>query len=216
MSGIIELKNRPTILSSATVVGCREHSGPFGDKFDLFDESDSFGKSTWEQSEAEMQRLALQNALDKINFSDSDIDALFAGDLMNQCISSGYGLENYEIPFFGIFGACSTVAEGLVLSSMLVDSSKLSSAAVVTSSHNCSAERQFRFPLEYGGQRTPSSQWTVTGAGAYIISKHCDGFPFISAVLPGIVRDFGISDVSNMGAAMAPVSVILRPYPMRN
>jgi len=204
--GIIRLSTEPSILSAGTVVGKTEHEGTIGRCFDLFDDTDTFGKKTWEQSEGEMCRLALNVALEKAGLKPTDIDAIFAGDLMNQCTSSGYGLEHFDIPFFGIFGACSTSVEGLILASMLVDSGKIDCAAVVTSSHNCSAERQFRFPLEYGGQRTPTSQWTVTGSGAFIVARH-NRPPYISEVLPGRVQDKGINDANNMGAAMAPAAV---------
>ncbi len=204
--GIIKLESLPSILSSGNVVGKKEHDGPFGECFELWDESDEFGMKTWEQSESEMQRLALNRALDSGGFGIHDIDAIFAGDLINQCTSSGYGLANFDAPFFGIYGACSTVAEGLILASLLVDSKKLSRAAVVTSSHNCSAERQFRFPLEYGGQRPPTAQWTVTGSGAFVVGEN-SGALQITDILPGRVTDKGINDANNMGAAMAPSAV---------
>ena len=203
--GIIELKSRPSILSTGHIVGKKEHEGPLGRFFEKFDETDEFGMKTWEQSESETQRLALCAALDAGRLGIHEIDAIFAGDLINQCTSSGYGLANFDAPFFGLYGACSTIAEGLILASMLVDSGKFSKAAAVTSSHNCSAERQFRFPLEYGGQRPPTAQWTVTGAGAFIVGGH-SGSPFITEVLPGRVTDKGITDANNMGAAMAPAA----------
>lgn len=204
--GIIKLTTRPSIISTGTVVGKKEHEGPLGGCFDKYDETDTFGMPTWEQSESEMQRLALNHALDSGGFKIHDIDAIFAGDLINQCTSSGYGLANFDAPFFGLFGACSTIAEGLTLGSMLVDSGKFLRIAAVTSSHNCSAERQFRFPLEYGGQRPPTAQWTVTGSAAYIVGEHGRP-PFITEVLPGRVNDKGINDANNMGAAMAPAAI---------
>lgn len=152
-----------------------------------------------------MQRLALGFALSKNKLGDNDFDAMFAGDLINQCTSSIYGLIDYNIPYFGIYGACSTVAEGLVLAAMTVGYDIYKRIAVITSSHNCSAERQFRFPLEYGGQRSPTSQWTVTASGAFIVEKNRKP-PYITEVMPGIVIDKGISDASNMGAAMAPAA----------
>ncbi len=203
--GIIELSSRPSILSAATVVGKKEMDGPLARCFDKYDETDTFGMPTWEQSESEMQRIALNTAIDKGGFKIHDIDAIFAGDLINQCTSSGYGLANFDAQFFGLFGACSTMAESLVLASMLIDSGKYSRCAAVTSSHNCSAERQFRFPIEYGGQRPPTAQWTVTGAAALIVGEHADA-PYITNVLPGRVTDKGITDNANMGAAMAPAA----------
>ena len=203
---IVRFSHPPVIAASASVVGKKEHDGPLGDLFDMHDETDSFGKESWEQSEAEIQRLALNLALKKGNMNPDTVEALFSGDLMNQCISSNYGLLSFSIPFFGLYGACSTCAEGLILSSMLIAGGIYSRCAAVTSSHNCSAERQFRFPLEYGGQRTPTAQWTVTGSGAFIVDRNGDG-PRIAEVLPGISVDLGITDINNMGAAMAPAAV---------
>ncbi len=204
--GIIKLTSKPSVITASSVVGKKEMDGPLAGRFDKYDLTDTFEMPTWEQSESEMQRIALNTALEKGGFKIHDIDALFAGDLINQCISSGYGLANFDTQFFGLFGACSTMAESLILGSMLVDSGKYSRVAAVTSSHNCSAERQFRFPIEYGGQRTPTAQWTVTGSAAVIVGEHNES-PYISEVLPGRVCDKGINDSANMGAAMAPAAV---------
>ncbi len=173
--GIIKLDNQPFIIASGAVVGKKEHEGPLGRHFAAFDETDTFGMPTWEKSESEMQRLALNRALDSGGMKIHDIDAVFAGDLINQCTSSGYGLANFDAPFFGVFGACSTIAEALILASLLVDSGKFERTAAVTSSHNCTAERQFRSPIEYGGQRAPTAQWTVTGSAAVVGGRqpHC-------------------------------------------
>lgn len=204
---IIELKNAPAIECAYSVAGKRESEGPIGKKFDFIDKSDKFKMDTWEKSESEMQRIALDGALTKSGYDISEIGAIFAGDLLNQCTGSAYGLAGFDAPYFGLYGACSTCAESLILSSLMVDSDKLPRAAAVCSSHNCSAERQFRFPLEYGGQRTPTAQWTVTGAAAFIVGKKSGFHPRITAVLPGTVVDKGITDISNMGAAMAPAAV---------
>ncbi len=204
--GIIQLSSHPSLICASTVVGKKEKYGPLGELFDVCDETDTFEKSTWEQSESEMQRIALNTALDKGGFTIHDIDAIFAGDLINQCTSSGYGLANFDAQFFGLFGACSTMAESMILASMLVDSGKYSRTAAVTSSHNCTAERQFRNPLEYGSQRPPTAQWTVTGSAAVIIGKG-ENLPYVADVLPGRVCDKGINDANNMGAAMAPAAV---------
>ncbi len=205
--GIIRLERRPSLIVGGTVVGKKEMDGPLARCFDKYDETDTFDKPTWEQSESEMQRIALNTALDKGHFKIHDVDAIFAGDLINQCTSSGYGLATFDAQFFGLFGACSTMAEALILSSLLVDSGKYSRAAAVTSSHNCTAERQFRNPLEYGSQRAPTAQWTVTGAAAVIVGEHTENKPYVAHVLPGRVCDKGISDANNMGAAMAPSAV---------
>lgn len=203
--------SRPVyILSSGSVTGQKEKRGPLGRRFDLSGD-DRFGKETWEKAESEMQRLAVGIALRKASLHDDAIDLLFAGDLINQCISSSYGLLSYRIPFLGLFGACSTCAEGLLMSAVYL-SNAYDRAVAVTSSHYCSAERQFRFPLEYGGQRAPTAQWTVTGSGAFVLSAlprdrvRCEGtfVPAIEEVLPGCIVDRGITDANNMGAAMAP------------
>ena len=168
-NGLVEFVNPPSVIACASVVGKKEYEGPLGECFDMHCDDDRFGMDTWEKSESESQRMALNLALSKRKLEDRDIDILLAGDLINQCTSSAYGLRGFDIPFFGLYGACSTIAEGLALASMLVSAGYFKRAAAVTSSHNCSAERQFRFPLEYGGQRPPNSQWTVTGSDAIII-----------------------------------------------
>ncbi len=204
-SKILRPKFAPSIIASASVVGKKEHDGPLGSLFDYHDETDKFGSKTWEQSEAAMQQLSLNFALSKAKLSPSDLDALFAGDLINQCTSAAYGLLSFDVPYFGLYGACSTVAEGLILATLALNSGCLDRVAVTTSSHNCSAERQFRFPIEYGGQRTPTSQWTVTGSASFILGDG-DG-AYITEVLPGRSVDNGITDANNMGAAMAPAVV---------
>lgn len=207
MSDIIKT-NSAYIISTSSVVGGQEKAGPLGDCFDLWDDKDdTFGKDTWEKTESEMQRLALKCAMEKRQLGEKDLDVIFAGDLINQCISSACGLVDYDIPFLGIFGACSTCAEGLLLSSVFSSFDKKRCAAV-TSSHNCSAERQFRFPVEYGSQRTPTSQWTVTGSAAFIVSPAPaeDAKIKIPDVMIGKSLDAGITDVNNMGAAMAPAA----------
>ncbi len=203
---VIKFKNPPSILCAASVVGKREHEGPFGEVFDAYDETDRFGAETWEQSEGEMQRQALNLAMAKAKKKPEDIDAIFAGDLINQCTSSSYGLLDFDIPYFGLYGACSTCAESLLLSSIGVSAGNFRACAAVTSSHNCSAERQFRFPLEYGSQRTPTAQWTVTGSGAFIVTDDKVG-PYITEGMGGISTDMGINDANNMGAAMAPATI---------
>jgi len=205
--------SRPVyLLSAGSVTGQKEKRGPLGRRFDLSGD-DRFGKETWEKAESEMQRLAVGIALRKSGFREEEIDAMFAGDLVNQCTSSSYGLLSYRIPFLGLFGACSTCAEGLLMSAIALGSG-FDRVLAVTSSHYCSAERQFRFPLEYGGQRAPTAQWTVTGAGAFVLSAaerdlvRCEMpfVPVIGEVMPGCIVDRGITDANNMGAAMAPAA----------
>lgn len=200
--GIIKLNS--TIISSASVVGKDEYAGPLGSCFDMHDDSDRFGEDTWEKAESEMQRRAFSLALKKAGLDVDGIGALYAGDLLNQCIASAYGLLEYDIPFFGLYGACSTSVEGLILASVYQSAGHAKKTAVTVSSHYCGAERQYRTPLEYGAQRSPTAQWTVTGAGAFIIGD--GGRVRINAALPGTVVEKGISDASNMGAAMAPAA----------
>ncbi len=195
---------KASILSSASVVGKYEFEGPLGECFDLHDSTDKFGMSTWELAESEMQRLAFNTALAKLSASEQDIGALFAGDLLNQCVGSSYGLLDFDIPYFGLYGACSTAAEGIMLACATVSAGYFKTAAAVTSSHYCAAERQYRTPIEYGAQRSPTAQWTVTGAGAFMIGR--EGGIRVCEALPGIVVEKGISDASNMGAAMAPAA----------
>ena len=201
---ILKFDGGAYIASAASAVGKCEREGPIGECFDICDMTDKFGMKTWEMAESEMQRLAFNTALAKLSASERDVGALFAGDLMNQCTSSSYGLLDFDIPYFGIYGACSTAAEGIMLASMAVSAGFFETAAAVTSSHFCSAERQYRTPLEYGAQRSPTAQWTVTGAGAFMICR--DGGARIVEALPGIVVEKGINDAGNMGAAMAPAA----------
>ena len=168
---IIIFKNRISIISSATAAGKKESEGPLGEIFDSIDKTDRFGEKTWEKSESEMQRRALRLALKKANCTPSDIDAVYAGDLLNQCVGSCFGLVGFGISFFGIYGACSTLGEGMLLASIMLDSGHARLCCCCCSSHNCSAERQFRYPIEYGGQRPPTAQWTVTGAASYVLKR---------------------------------------------
>lgn len=213
-SGLIKLDT--SVVAASAVVGKKEHDGPLGEFFCMFDETDTFGEGTWEKSESEMQRRAFSLALGKSKLKFSDIGAVFAGDLLNQCVGSAYGLLEFDIPYFGLYGACSTAAEGLILASVMVSSGHAENAAAVTSSHFCSAERQYRAPLEYGAQRSPTAQHTVTGSGAFIVGR--GGKIKITDAMPGIVVDQGINDVANMGAAMAPavVSTLCRYFEATN
>ena len=199
------MKGDVRLFSYAAVGGAQEAKGPLGKQFDFIDESERFRQKTWEQSEGEMQRIALSRAMDKASLCDKDVGHLLAGDLMNQCTSSSYGLMSYDIPYIGLYGACSTAAESIALASILCDMTDSVSAAV-TSSHFCSAERQFRYPLEYGGQRTPTSQRTVTGSGAFLLGKS-RGKLRVKEVMFGRSVDSKINDICNMGAAMAPAAV---------
>lgn len=209
----IALSCRPTVLGYASVVGKKEGEGPMGGEFDAVFEDTLLGESTWEKAESKLQAEALSRALNKAGFSPSQLDVLFTGDLLNQNIASSFGARSFGVPLLNQFGACSAMAQTLALASVFVDSGAADLAAAVTSSHFCTAERQFRFPLEYGGQRPPTSQWTATASGAVIVGL-CGGKVHIRDVCIGRIVDLGVTDMNNMGAAMAPVSVKLRPYPV--
>ncbi len=217
MKDIYKLKSPVYIVSSAAVTGHEEHNGPLGRTFDLsVPGDDTFGCESWEQAESELVRMAVGIALSKALLCEEEIDILLAGDLLNQCISSAFGLSKLSVPFLGLYGACSTAAEGLLIASLLASAYSLRTANA-TSSHNAAAERQFRSPLEYAGQRPPTAQWTVTGSGAFILSpfredaeralyKEQSHFAVIDEVCPGRMVDAGIDDANNMGAAMAPAA----------
>jgi stage V sporulation protein AD len=201
----IELDSKVRLISSGTVVGPKEADGPLGKYFDKIMPDSKWDEKTWEKTESKMQLEAILTAIQKSKVERSTINYIFGGDLLNQCISSSFGLRDLDIPFFGLYGACSTIVEGLSLASMLVDGKYANFALVVTSSHFCAAERQYRTPLEYGGQRTPTSQWTVTGAGAMMLGQGEIG-PYITHVTTGKIVDMGVKDQNNMGAAMAPAA----------
>ena len=206
------LKNKPTILSYGSIVGKKEHEGPLSNEFDTFIEDSYFGEESYEKAESKLQTTAVEIALKKAGLEKEDIDNIFAGDLLNQCIGSSFGLMGFKIPFIGLYGACSTMALSTSLASIFVNCGAAEKAVAVTSSHFCSAERQYRFPLNYGNQRTPTAQWTVTGSGALVIGKG-ENLPYINAITFGTIEDLGIKDANNMGAAMAPDDVKIRPYP---
>lgn len=199
-----------TVLSAGCAVGKKEGEGPLRQYFDHIDTDDTFGQDSWENAEIAMQKRALSLALDKAALTAGQLDWLFAGDLLNQCVCSSFAARDLSLPFFGLYGACSTMGEGLCLSSLVLDGGGGQRAAVLSSSHFCSAERQYRTPLEYGCQRTPTAQWTVTGSGAVILSRGGTG-PRITHITPGKIVDKGIRDTNNMGAAMAPEDVKLTP-----
>ena len=202
----IEFDNPPSIISTASIVGPKESTGPLAKYFDKCLDDEFWGEKTWEKAESKIIREASNAAVQKSGFSFSDIDYCFAGDLLNQCISSTFGLRDSNIPFLGLFGACSTFVESLINASVFISSNAGERALCAVSSHFCSAEKQFRFPLELGNQRPQSSQWTVTGAGAAVLSKQGNG-PFITHATIGKIVDMGIKDSNNMGAAMAPAAL---------
>lgn len=201
----IVINNKVCIRAAAGIAGHKEAEGPLGQYFDRTYSDDKLGQNSWEKAESQLQTDAAKFAVEKSGLKSSDIDVMLAGDLLNQCISSTFGLRSLDIPFLGQFGACSTMAQTLLISSLLCDSGACRRALAVTSSHFCSAERQFRLPIEYGGQRTPTAQWTVTGAGAAVIDSSGED-SFIKGVTIGKITDLKIKDANNMGAAMAPAA----------
>ncbi len=201
----IKFDSPPTITEVASIVGPKESQGPLAKYFDKCLDDEFWGEKTWEKAESKIIKETVNMAIAKSNIASSDIDFCFAGDLLNQCISSSFGLREINIPFFGVFGACSTFVESMCLGSVFIDAGAAKNVLCSTSSHFCSAEKQFRFPLELGNQRPPTSQWTVTGSGAAVLSKDGNG-PFITHITPGKIVDMGIKDANNMGAAMAPAA----------
>jgi stage V sporulation protein AD len=201
----IKLKNPPCILSRATIVGKKEGEGPLGEFFDMVLQDDYFGENSWEKAECRMYQEAARLAISKAGKQAQDINYLFGGDLLNQIITANYAARSLSIPFFGLYGACSTLTESMSLASIAISGEYADLALCVTSSHFCTAERQYRYPLEMGNQRPPTAQWTVTGAGAFLLSND-DKSPYITYITTGKVIDYGITDTNNMGAAMAPAA----------
>ncbi len=208
------LPSQPGILGYASVVGKKEGEGPLGDKFDYIYDDGTAGEKSWEKAESIFHKDAVSRAIAKAGISPEDANVIFAGDLLNQCMGTTFGIRDLGIPFAGMYGACSTMALSLAAAAVCVDSCICETAVASTSSHFCSAEKQFRMPLEYGGQRTPTAQWTATAAGAAVVSsKECRARA--EKIIIGRIQDYGIKDPNNMGAAMAPVDVKITPYPIR-
>ena len=192
-------------MAYANIGGRQEGKGPLAGYFDELSKDSFFGEKTWEKAESCMQKRALQRALAKAGLEPGDIDFIFAGDLLNQCIGSSFSLRDFGIPFYGLYGACSTMGESLALAALFLDGGFARRTAAMTSSHFCTAERQYRMPVPYGSQRSPTAQWTATAAGCTILEQGGTG-PVITHVTCGKVVDYGISDANNMGAAMAPAA----------
>ena len=196
------LENNINIISTASIVGPKEKEGPLHQYFDNCLDDEFWGEKTWEKAESKIIHETVNLAINKSSIPVKDIDFCLAGDLLNQCIASSFGLKDINIPFIGMFGACSTFVESILTGAMILDGGFGENIICNASSHFCSAEKQFRFPLELGNQRPPTSQWTVTGSGCAIISKNKTG-PRITSLTPGKIVDMGIKDSNNMGAAMA-------------
>lgn len=201
----LKMNNNVTIKSSVGIVGKKESEGPLGEYFDIVLKDNRLGQPSWEKAESALQKTAVCELMKRNSLENADIDVIFAGDLLNQCISSTFGLRELNIPFLGQYGACSTMAQTMLSASVFIDSGAAERAIAVTSSHFCSAERQFRLPIEYGGQRTPTAQWTVTGSGAALLDKSSSDISIKYATI-GRINDLKIKDANNMGAAMAPAA----------
>ena len=199
------LEDPPVITTWASIAGKKEVEGPLAHTFDIKCRDTYFGQKTWEQAEKHMQQLVLKKLISKAEITSDQIGLVFSGDLLNQCIGSSFSLRNTGIPHLGLYGACSTMAESLLMASMAVGGGFSDKVVAMPSSHFASSERQYRFPLGYGGQRTPTSQWTVTGSGATLVCSQGTG-PKITACTIGTVTDLGVKDANNMGAAMAPAA----------
>ena len=201
----IQMEQAPSVIGYAAVGSKREAAGPMAPYIDMLNEDSFFGQKSWELAESRMQQEVAEIALKKARLSPTEVDYVLAGDLLNQCIGSHYGLRELGTPFLGLYSACATMAEGLGLAALLIDGGVGRHAMALTSSHFCASERQFRSPLAYGGQRPPTAQWTVTGAGAAIVGANTVP-PYIKAVTIGSIEDKGVCDIANMGAAMAPAA----------
>ena len=204
----VRLSEGVTILSAASIVGPKEAEGPLGKYFDQTTEDMMFGEKSWELAESKFVEKNMRLAIQKANLKPKDIDYILCGDLLNQCTGSTFGIRNLEIPFFGLFGACSTMGESMSLGAMLINGGFANHVLTGASSHFCAAEKQFRFPLPLGTQRPPTSTWTVTGDGAVVLSRKGNG-PKIVEITTGKIVDMGVTDVNNMGAAMAPAAAAL-------
>lgn len=210
--GTVELDKKPHLIANAAVVGKKEGDGPLGKEFDIVFEDTTLGEDTWEKAESRLLQTTIKKALSKASLNPEDIDGIFSGDLLAQCIGSAFALRDFGIPFCGLYGACSTMALSLLTASLAIETGGFNITISATSSHFCSAEKQFRYPLEYGGQRPPTAQWTVTGSGAAVLSSGDKGNnPYIDKIHLGKIRDYNITDSNNMGAAMAPVDVKIEP-----
>ncbi len=199
------LPHMPVITHWASIAGKKESEGPLAHTFDKTSSDTRFGMLTWEQAEKQLQKMTLDTLLQKANLHPEQVGLVFSGDLLNQCIGSSFTLRNTGIPHLGLYGACSTMSESLLMASMCVGGEFSDRVIAMTSSHFASSERQYRFPLGYGGQRTPTAQWTVTGCGAALVCSAGKG-PRIHSCTVGTVKDLGVKDANNMGAAMAPAA----------
>lgn len=203
----ISLEKKPRIIANAAAVGKKESEGSLKKEFDLCFTDDKLGQESWEKAESELLKRAVQKALSNAATEKSEVDAVFSGDLLAQCIGSSFALRDFQIPVCGLYGACSTMALSLCMAALAIESGGFDCCVAATCSHFCSAEKQFRYPLEYGGQRCPTAQWTVTGAGAAVLkNSKKSASPYIDKIHIGTICDLGVTDANNMGAAMAPAA----------
>lgn len=205
----VRLSQGVVILSAASTVGPKEAEGPLGKYFDQTTEDAMFGEKSWELAESKFVEKNMDLAIQKANLKPQDIDYVLCGDLLNQCTGSTFGIKNLNIPFFGLFGACSTMGESMSLGAMLIDGGFANHVLTGASSHFCAAEKQFRFPLPLGTQRPPTATWTVTGDGAVVLARKKVDLPRIVEITTGKIVDMGVTDANNMGAAMAPAAAAL-------
>ncbi len=203
-----KMNSKPCIFATSSIVGPKEMQGPLANYFELHINDVFFDEKTFEKAESKMLESCIRNLLVKTGTNEQDVDVIFSGDLLNQCISSGFAIRSFDTPFLGLYGACSTFVEGLVLSSMLIESGMIKQVVASASSHFCSAERQFRLPLEHGNQKSTTAQSTATASGAALVTDRSlsDNGIHITHVTPGKIIDLGVTDISNMGAAMAPAA----------
>lgn len=205
MKRFIQLQKPVAITAYSCVGGKKEKEGPLAAGFDITSGDDYFGRKTWEKAETAMQKLAIRALLDKKNLKPTDVDIALGGDLCNQITSTGFAYRDIPVPFIGMYGACSTMSLTMATAACMISGGIADNAIAGASSHFCTAERQFRTPLDYGGKRTPTAQWTVTGAANVFLEREGKG-PFVSRVCFGKIVDLGVTDANNMGAAMAPAA----------
>ncbi len=206
LKGTIFFKNKPCVYDTYTVVGPKEKHSKLGKCYDLALDDDKFGESTYEKAECKMLSTSVSKLLKKCKLKESDIDLIISGDLLNQIISANFMARDFETPFLGLYSACSTITESLIIGAMSINSNYTKNVICAVGSHFATAERQYRYPLELGAIRPPQSQWTATGAGAYMLQQFKKGYPVITSATIGRVTDYGVTDANNMGAAMAPAA----------
>ena len=207
MGKTIFFENKPSIIGTATIAGPKESEGHLGKYIEKRLDDDMFGEKTYEKAECKMLTYAIEHSMLNCGITEEDLDAVISGDLLDQIISSSFSARNFDVPYIGVYNACSTMTEAFAIAAAFIDGGYMKNVAVATCSHFSAAERQYRYPLELGNVRPPQSQWTVTGAGGAIVSSKRGDYPKITGATFGIVTDYGITDANNMGAAMAPAAM---------